>query len=277
MICKSDKRNIVAVDTVRVNGGPPEHAVDFLSVEEPLEIHVEVECGGASLSRTISVTMRTPGHDSDLALGFLFSEGIIFERNDVKGVNTKDCNFVNVVLAGGIKIDTSLVERHSFVNSSCGVCGKKSVSSIVGNRRFHLNSNAAVTRDIISGLPGALRMRQPDFETTGGIHASALFDFDGTLLALREDVGRHNALDKLIGSQFLGGKLPLSENILLLSGRASFELIQKAAGAGIPIVAAVGAPSSLAVELAGDSGMTLLGFVRETRFNIYTGAERILM
>lgn len=277
MPCKNDKRNIVSVDTLKINGGDPEHVIDFLSVEEPLEIHIEGKKNGNEFNRTIAVTMRTPGNDEELTLGFLFNEGIINGRSDIEDVASRGCNRVAAVLKNEIEIDAESIDRHSFVNSSCGVCGKKSISAVMERGRFKIESAVSINRTIISSLPDALRCQQPDFESTGGIHASALFDLEGKLIALREDVGRHNALDKLIGSQMMMDRLPLSNTILLLSGRASFELIQKAAGAGIPIVAAVGAPSSLAVDLAKDCGMTLLGFVRDNRFNLYVGEQRISM
>ncbi len=273
--CQSDKKNIVSVETLKVNGGVPERVEDFLSVEEPLEIHVDGNSDGAEFSRSVAVTMRTPGNDDELALGFLFNEGVIGSFSDVKNIQSKGCNFVGITLQDGLRVESEELDRHSFVNSSCGVCGKKSISAVMDRRKFLIESQVSVSREIISSLPAVLRKQQADFESTGGIHASALFDLAGSLLAVREDIGRHNALDKLIGAQLMLGKLPLGESILLLSGRASFELIQKASGAGIPIVAAVGAPSSLAVELAKDCGMTLLGFVRENRFNVYTGGQRI--
>lgn len=278
MVCKNDKQNIVEVQTLKVNGGKPECVADFLSVEEPLEIHIAGEFDGSEFSRSIAVTMRTPGNDEDLALGFIFNEGVISEFAEVRNVWTKGCNFVGITLETGVRVELESMEeldRHSFVNSSCGVCGKKSIAAVMQRRRSRIESEVTVSRDTISALPDALRNQQSDFARTGGIHASALFDLDGNLIALREDVGRHNALDKLIGAQMKAQKLPLNERILLLSGRASFELIQKAAGAGIPIVAAVGAPSSLAVELANDCGITLLGFVRDDRFNVYTCDQRI--
>ena len=278
MVCKNDKQNIVEVETLKVNGGNPERVTDFLSVEEPLEIHIAGEFEGIEFSRSVVVTMRTPGNDEELALGFLFNEGIISGFSDVGNVWTKGCNFVGVTLETGVRVELESMEkldRHSFVNSSCGVCGKTSIAAVMQRRKSHIDSTASVSRDIIPALPSALRNQQPDFAHTGGVHASALFDLEGNLIVVREDVGRHNALDKLIGSQLVAQKLPLHKSILLLSGRASFELIQKAAGAGIPIVAAVGAPSSLAVELANDCGITLLGFVRDDRFNVYTGDQRI--
>lgn len=278
LACKNDKQNIVEVETLKVNGGDPECVMDFLSVEEPLEIHIAGEFDETEFSHSLSVTMRTPGNDEELALGFLFSEGIINRFSDVGNVWTKGCNFIGITLQTGVRValeSLEKVERHSFVNSSCGVCGKKSIAAVMQRRKSRIESTALVNRDLISKLPGILRLQQPDFASTGGIHASAFFGLEGNLIAVREDVGRHNALDKLIGSQLKSDKLPLNDCVLLLSGRASFELIQKATGAGIPIVAAVGAPSSLAVELAKDCGMTLLGFVRDNRFNVYTGSQRI--
>lgn len=278
MVCKIDRQNIIEVETLKINGGSPERVTDFLSVEEPLEIHIEGRCDGKPFSRSVAVTMRTPGNDEELALGFLFNEGVIGEVCDVDRVWAKGCNFVGITLRAGLQVEMEeldKLERHSFVNSSCGVCGKKSIAAVMQRRKSRIESEVFVSRGTISALPGTLRHKQPDFAHTGGIHASALFDPEGNLIAVREDVGRHNALDKLIGSQLMSQKLPLNECVLLLSGRASFELIQKAAGAGIPIVAAVGAPSSLAVELANDCGITLLGFVRDNRFNVYTGGQRI--
>jgi FdhD protein len=278
MVCKNDKQNIVEVKTLKVNGGNPECVTDFLSVEEPLEIYIAGEFDGIEFSRSVAVTMRTPGNDEELALGFLFSEGIISEFADIGNVWTKGCNFIGITLETGVRVEMESMEkldRHSFVNSSCGVCGKKSIAAVMQRRESLIESEVTVSRDVISAMPNTLRHQQPDFTHTGGIHASALFDLEGNHIAVREDVGRHNALDKLIGTQLTAQKLPLNECVLLLSGRASFELIQKAAGAGIPIVAAVGAPSSLAVELANNCGITLLGFVRDNRFNIYTGDQRI--
>ena len=272
---KSKNRNLIEVETLKINGAESKKVIDFLSVEEPLEIHVAGCADGEEFSRTISVTLRTPGADEELALGFLFSEGIISGLSDVQNVWTRDCNFFCVTLADEVRLKEEAIERHSFMNSSCGVCGKKSIEAVMQRRMFHaVESSASVQAEMISTLPGKLQTRQSDFESTGGIHACALFDFDGNLIAVREDIGRHNAVDKLIGSRLMQDKLPLAECILLLSGRASFELIQKAACAGIPFVAAVGAPSSLAVELAKDCEMTLLGFVRDDRFNVYSGAHR---
>lgn len=282
-ILNSDKQNVVEVQTLKVEAGVSQHSSDILAVEEPLEIFVAGSCEGEEFNKTIAVTMRTPGNDEELALGFLFAEGVIDGFADVENVWTKDCNFVGISLRAGVPIDEQLVERHSFVNSSCGVCGKKSIESVLSRMSQAPRQNrqeseiCTVNATLISQLPQSLRKRQDAFESTGGSHASALFDLKGQLIALHEDVGRHNALDKLIGSRLKLNRLPLSNCILVLSGRASFELIQKAACAGIPIVAAVGAPSSLAVQLANDCGITLLGFVRDKRFNIYSAAHRIAL
>jgi FdhD protein len=242
---------------------------DLLAVEEPLEIQI----GG----RTVAVTMRTPGDDRELAAGFLFTEGILQSREQIAEIVEPAPNVVSIALDGGAEVDLERLERHFYVSSSCGVCGKASIQAIeqtggVAPPRRHPEVDAAVVR----GLPEALRATQPNFDRTGGLHAAGLFDAEGRKIAVREDVGRHNALDKLIGGEFLAGRTPLNTCILMLSGRVSFELVQKALMAGIPLIAAVGAPSSLAVELALHYGITLMGFVREGRFNIYGGEARIL-
>jgi FdhD protein len=250
---------------------------DVLAVEEPLEIRLGCDVGGRRVHRAVSVTMRTPGHDLELAVGFLFTEGVIVAREQVKAVRACGTgNVARVDLQPGVAVDLARLERHFYTSSSCGVCGKASLEAVRLCSRTRLpEGQPVVDAAVIHPLPEALRTAQAVFDRTGGLHAAALFDTRGNLLCLREDVGRHNALDKLIGAQFLADRTPLSESVLLVSGRASFELVQKAAVAGIPILAAVGAPSSLAVSLARDQGMTVLGFVRQGRFNIYTGAERI--
>jgi FdhD protein len=214
--------------------------------------------------------MRTPGHDRELAAGFLFTEGILKTPADVLSIDSSE-NTVELTLAEGVDPGTA---RNFYTTSSCGICGKASVDSLEAAGCSTL-SHAEVRREIIHGLPEKLRSAQSVFEHTGGLHGAALFDTSGNLECVREDVGRHNAVDKLIGAAFLNGRLPLENRILMLSGRASFELIQKAVMAGIPIVAAVGAPSSLAVQTALRFGMTLAGFVRDNRFNIYSGLNRI--
>jgi len=257
---------------------------DALAVEEPLEIRLGFVANGKATHKSISITMRTPGDDFELAAGFLFTEGIIksaAQINQIKhcGVPGKDSNLRNtarVDLRSDVIIDFKRLERHFYTSSSCGVCGKTSIEALqTGVCQLKESAKPVFTADTINRLPETLRTAQNVFDRTGGLHAAALFDSAGKMESLREDVGRHNAVDKLVGTQFLAGKTPISDKLLMVSGRASFELVQKALMAGIPILAAVGAPSSLAVELAREYGMTLLGFVRDNRFNIYTGAARI--
>lgn len=268
---------------------------DYLAVEEPLEIRLGFRTPSATNNKSknsealtyksISITMRTPGDDFELAAGFLFTEGIIKEARQIAGI--KHCgglvgkslirNVVRVDLTADTEVDLKRLERHFYTTSSCGVCGKTSIEALqTGACAISAKDDFKVAADTIHRLPAVQRAAQNVFERTGGLHAAALFDCKGTLLNVREDVGRHNAVDKLIGAEMLAGRVPLKEHILLVSGRASFELIQKALMAGVPVMAAVGAPSSLAVDLAREFRMTLLGFVRDNRFNIYTGAERII-
>ncbi|NKQ58918.1 formate dehydrogenase accessory sulfurtransferase FdhD [Amycolatopsis sp. K13G38] len=251
---------------------------DSLAAEEPLEIRV----GGKSLA----VTMRTPGHDVELAHGFLLSEGVIGSMEDVatarycdsvddSGRNTY--NVLDVALADGVPPPDTGVERNFYTTSSCGVCGKAALDAVKLKTRFSPGGSAlAVSAEVLAGLPDELRERQKVFASTGGLHAAGLFRTDGSLLAVREDVGRHNAVDKVLGWALLEQRVPLSDIGLLVSGRASFELVQKAAMAGIPFLAAVSAPSSLAVELAEENGMTLVGFLRGSSMNLYTGEQRVL-
>jgi len=269
-------RTILTVPVQKVDGGSSAPLQDLLAVEEPLEIRVA--------DRTVAITMRTPGHDFELAAGFLFTEGIIQSRDQIRDVrwfqtggNPRQAgNSVSVDLNPGVEVDLERLERHFYTSSSCGVCGKASIEALQMQGCPVLPKNTPVVKAAtVHGLPKALRDEQAVFERTGGLHAAALFDPDGKLLLVREDVGRHNALDKLIGGEMLAGRTPLDDKLLLVSGRASFELVQKALMAGIPILAAVGAPSSLAVETAQRFNMTLAGFVRDGRFNIYSGASRI--
>lgn len=268
---------LTPVRLCRVDGADLAVQPDMLAVEEPLEIRLGCDIDGQRQHRGVSVTMRTPGHDRELAAGFLFTEGIVTSREQVNFLRVcKSGNAVRVDLQAGVAVDLERLERHFFTTSSCGVCGKASLAAVrVCSRTRPPQGQPVVEAAVIHRLPETLRAAQAVFDRTGGLHAAALFDVSGTLQCLREDVGRHNALDKLIGHQFLAGRTPLSESVLLLSGRVSFELVQKAAVAGIPLVAAVGAPSSLAVELARDCGLTVIGFIRQNCFNIYTGAERI--
>jgi FdhD protein len=237
--------------------------------------------------------MRTPGDDGELAAGFLFTEGILRSADQIKQIrhcglkigmgagaldraSALNSNTIRVDLEDGIEIDFKRLERNFYTTSSCGVCGKSSIEALRTDvKRLADLETPKIDIELIHALPEKLRASQDVFDQTGGLHASALFSRDGELEIVREDVGRHNALDKVIGAKFLTGELPLSENILLVSGRASFELVQKALMAGIPILVAVGAPSSLAVELAAEFGMTLAGFVRDESFNVYTGTSRI--
>ena len=253
------------------------HAEDLLAVEQPLEIKIVYGPENDRQQKNISVTMCTPGHDEELAIGFLFTEGIITGKEDIMNCGTVGNNIVIATLRPGISFDPKKIERHFYTSSSCGVCGKSSIDAV--KNIFTSNGakdNICISASVLTKLPDSLRKQQEVFEHTGGLHASALFDLNGNLLMTREDVGRHNALDKLIGASLMTGNMPLDKHILLLSGRASFELIQKAAMAGIKIVCAVGAPSSLAVELAKDCNITLIGFLRDGRFNIYCGEQRIV-
>ncbi|MEU5690435.1 formate dehydrogenase accessory sulfurtransferase FdhD [Actinosynnema sp. NPDC020468] len=252
--------------------------VDSLAAEEPLELRV----GG----RALTVTMRTPGHDVELAHGFLLGEGVIGALADVSvarfcegtgpdGLNTY--NVLDVALADGVAPPEVGVERNFYTTSSCGVCGKASLDAVKLKTRFSPAADPVrVSVDVLAGLPDALRARQKVFASTGGLHAAALFTPSGELLVAREDVGRHNAVDKVLGWALMAGRVPLVGAVLMVSGRASFELVQKAAMAGVPVLAAVSAPSSLAADLADEQGLTLVGFLRGDSFNVYTGATRIV-
>ena len=244
---------------------------DPVAIEEPLEIQIGFT-GETRLTRTVAVTMRTPGQDRELAAGYLYSERILTEPEDVAAIWAHG-NVVRIEIARRGNIDLERLERYGYISSSCGICGKTSLGDLLDLPR--VERGESVRADLIGALPDRLRREQAVFNRTGGLHASALFDLDGTLLRVTEDVGRHNALDKLIGTAFLERTLPLSNRVLLLSGRASYELIHKAAAAGIPVVASVGAPSSLAVRAAEVAEITLIGFVRGSGFNIYCGRDRI--
>lgn len=251
---------------------------DLLAIEEPLGISLLYYKGESQQQKNISVTMCTPGNDIELATGFLFTEGIICKKEDVISCIERSAGerSVLVELRKGMMFDPQKIERHFYTSSSCGVCGKSSVDAVkLVINKSNSKEEIRVHPSVINQLPALLRKEQEMFEHTGGLHASALFGTEGKLLLVREDVGRHNALDKLIGSFFLKDELPLGHHILLLSGRASFELLQKAAMAGIRFVCAVGAPSSLAVEIAKELDITLIGFLRDGRFNIYAGEKRV--
>ncbi|HVW97610.1 MAG TPA: formate dehydrogenase accessory sulfurtransferase FdhD [Mucilaginibacter sp.] len=278
--------SIKKISVTRVSDTGSDEANDALAVEEPLEIRLGYIENGEKRSRNISVTMRTPGNDLELATGFLFTEGIIKRPSDITdaGHISIACienrgNIIEVQLNAGVTPILGNLERNFYTTSSCGVCGKGSINAIrtVGTFAKPAGEELLIQSAMLYRLPNLLRQEQHVFETTGGLHASALFDHNGKLLAMREDVGRHNALDKLIGASLREDMLSLDKRILLLSGRASFELIQKAVMAGIRVVASVGAPSSLAVELAEEFDVTLIGFLRDRRFNIYTAARRVLL
>jgi FdhD protein len=257
---------------------------DEIVTEEPLEIRVYlVGPDGKERYDSISVTMRTPGNDFELAAGFLYSEGVISSRDDVERISycvnvseEQQYNIVNVYLGESAKFDPDSLLRHFYATSSCGVCGKASLEAIRTKGFTPIADDAtSVSPETVVRLPDELRKAQLVFDKTGGLHASGLFDVEGRLELLREDVGRHNALDKLIGSQLLAGKVPIRRRICVVSGRIGFELVQKSLAAGIPLIAGVGAPSSLAVDLAREFNMTLIGFIRQGGFNIYSGGERV--
>jgi len=278
--------SVITLPITKINAAEISAASDTLAIEEPLEIRLKYGPKDQRKTQNISVTMRTPGHDAELASGFLFTEGIIKKTEDIAAVD--HCfiacaenreNVIQVTLNEHIIPNLQNTERNFYTTSSCGVCGKGSIDAIYTVSSFSAQpkDQNIIHSDLLYQLPAILRRHQKIFEDTGGLHASALFTTSGELLLLREDVGRHNALDKLIGAAIANSWLPLSRHILLLSGRASFELVQKAAMAGINIIAAVGAPSSLAVQLAEEFNITLIGFLRDQRFNIYTAAHRILV
>jgi FdhD protein len=258
---------------------------DALATEEPLEIQLSYERrGGTRVNRSVSVTMRTPGNDAELAAGFLFGEGLICDRTQIAEIvpvtredgGPLNANTIRVCLSTGVEVDLRALERHFYTTSSCGVCGKTSIEALSAAREIRLPpGEPRVPLSTLVGLPDLLRRTQSVFERTGGLHGAGLFGAAGELVLAREDVGRHNAVDKVIGAQLLAGATPLGNAVLVVSGRASFELIQKALMAGIPIFVAVGAPSSLAVDLARQFGATLLGFARGGRVNVYSGAQRL--
>lgn len=251
---------------------------DQIAIEEPLEIRL------VSPQQTVAVTMRTPGADFELTAGFLYSEGVVNHRQDIWRMSycvAKDVdgeqryNIINVALKEGLLPDLQPLERHFFTTSACGVCGKASIEALQLRGCPVIPTGMEVPAEVIYSLPDKLRSAQGIFTATGGLHAAGLFDAQGQLLRLREDVGRHNALDKLVGSALLALELPLNNHIVMVSGRSSFEILQKCLTAGVPIVCAVSAPSSLAVTLAREFGITLVGFLRGQRFNVYSGFERI--
>ena len=261
-----------------VENGKVRSRSDQLATEEPLEIRL------VSPQKTVAVTMRTPGADFELTAGFLYSEGVVSRREDIDRISycvdpdvdgEQRYNIVNVKLNEGLSPDLQPLERHFFTTSACGVCGKASLEALRLRGCPVILEGPQVPAEVIYSLPEQLRAAQRVFSTTGGLHAAALFDTQGQLLSVREDVGRHNALDKLVGSAVLSDQLPLNNHIVMVSGRSSFEILQKCLTAGVPIVCAVSAPSSLAVALAREFGITLVGFLRGERFNVYAGRERL--
>jgi FdhD protein len=253
---------------------------DVLATEEPMELRLI--SGGAR--QTVAVTMRTPGADFELAAGFLYGEGIVSSPEDIEKISycvdadvdaEQRYNIVNVELRGGRGYDLRPLERHFYTTSACGVCGKASLEQLELRGCPVIPPGPEIAPETIYSLPEKLRGAQGLFEATGGLHAAALFDAEGNLVALKEDVGRHNATDKLLGWALLEGRLPLSDHIVMVSGRSSFEIMQKCLTAGVPIVCAISAPSSLAVDVAREFGMTLVGFLRGSKFNVYAGSERI--
>lgn len=273
-----ENKSVRKIEIVKMKGLSSFSYLDDIAIEEPLEIRLLYDLGGEKVLKNVSVTMRTPGNDSELAAGFLFTEGIISSNHQIKAIGHSEVlcsknseNIVTVELIENFIPQLMKADRNFYTTSSCGVCGKGSIESIrtVSIFDLQMREERGISVHVLYQLSEKLQTFQNNFSATGGIHASGIFDLDGNLLALREDVGRHNALDKLIGHALLTNKLPLENSILLLSGRASFELIQKAAMAGISIVVAIGAPSSLAIDLAKEFDITLLGFLRDHRFNIY--------
>ncbi len=280
-----DPAPVTALRLLKVTQGGVAHLEDLVATEEPLALRLGYSTPLGREQRELAVTMRTPGNDFELALGFLFTEGIITSAADVLSI--RHCsdretqgqagNVLKIELSDSLSLPRHIFQRQSFISSSCGVCGKASIEAV----RVHVPAPAGADTvrfhaGLLNAFPGTVSAQQRVFGVTGGLHAAALFDDAGSLLALREDVGRHNAVDKLIGHALSQGLLPLRAQILFLSGRASFELVQKAALAGLPVVCSVGAPSSLAVQCALEFGITLAGFLRENRFNLYSGQHRLL-
>ena len=267
----------------KVQRGRGADETDVLAAEEPMEIRVESGAKRHRETTSLSVTMRTPGNDFELAAGFLFTEGIVARKRDLLRIEyctepgvAQEYNIVNAILGPDVSFNADRLSRHFYMTSSCGVCGKTSLEAVrVAVRRPIPKDRPMADPKTVAAIPDRLRLGQALFSETGGLHAAALFDEDGELKSLREDIGRHNAVDKVIGEAFLADRVPLSNRVLTVSGRASFEIMQKAAVAGLPFVVAVGAPSNLAVAIAEEFGMTLVGFARGDRFNVYAGRGRI--
>ncbi len=268
----------------KIDGNSAKSVADQVAVEEPLEIRVGYKTPEGRTTSSVSITMRTPGFDAELAVGFLYSESIVRNANDIMKVehsgpvapDTGNHNIVRVDLASNVEVDLGRLQRHFYTTSSCGVCGKSSLDAlrVTGAQQLD-SSHGSFSKATLIAMPDALRARQQTFDQTGGLHAAAAFDSQGEILVVHEDVGRHNAVDKVVGTLLARDLLPASELGLMVSGRASFELMQKTLIAGIPLLAAVSAPSSLAVQLANEFNVSLVGFLRGDTFNIYSGGERI--
>ncbi|MFY9937978.1 MAG: formate dehydrogenase accessory sulfurtransferase FdhD [Silvibacterium sp.] len=297
LLRSENARALLSVMAERVTGFTSQSAEETLAVEEPLEIQLGYDTAEGRAVKSISVTMRTPGYDFELAAGFLMTEGVVRDVNDVghityAGVRNIDefpewstdrgvlpyqpwRNIVRVELATGVTVSLANLQRNFYTTSSCGICGKASLLALQSVCPPRRNNGFSIDAETLYALPARLRAAQNVFNRTGGLHGAGLFNADGELLALREDVGRHNAVDKLLGAEFLADRTPLHDSLLLLSGRASFELLQKALMGGVAMVASVGAPSSLAVRVAKDFDITLVGFLRDHHFNVYHGAEHV--
>ena len=274
----------LAIQVDKISGDSAKSQADHVAVEEPLEIRLGYATPEGRTAQSVSITMRTPGDDAELACGFLYSESIIHSANDIAEV--KHCgpaapdsgnhNIIRVDLASHVTVDLGRLQRHFYTTSSCGVCGKSSLDALrVTGAEPLYDNRTQFSREVLTKMPVALREHQQTFDQTGGLHAAAAFDSRGEILVVREDVGRHNAVDKVVGTLLADDKLPASDLGLMVSGRASFELMQKALMAGMPLLAAVGAPSSLAVALAQEFNVSLVGFLRGDTFNIYSAGERI--
>ena len=274
----------LAIEVSKVGGGSQRSATDHVAIEEPLEIRLGYSTPDGRARRSISITMRTPGDDAELAAGFLFSESIIRRAEDITSMDpcgppapdSGNHNVIGVELGADVKVDLARLQRHFYTTSSCGVCGKTSLDALrITGFEPMPTTGTKFTRDMLTALPDKLRASQHTFDETGGLHAAAAFSSEGVVQSLMEDVGRHNAVDKVVGSLLLQNRLPAHDMGILVSGRASFELMQKTLVAGMPLLAAISAPSSLAVQLAREFNMTLIGFLRGNTFNIYCGESRL--
>jgi FdhD protein len=295
-VLRAIRQSVIETSVDKISGQTSEHLRDNLAIEEPLEIQLGYGPIDSRKTKSISVTMRTPGDDIELAAGFLMTEGIVHDANDIEHIGHIFADFselgeklqidaaamagskrntVRVELAADVPVSVANLERNFYTTSSCGICGKASLLALRTVCPPRVKNIFSIDAQLLYTLPGRLRETQGVFDRTGGLHAAGLFDSAGHLLAVREDIGRHNAVDKLIGSEFLADRTPLRNSLLLLSGRASFELLQKALMGGISMVASIGAPSSLAVQVAKEFDIVLIGFLRQQQFNIYHGAEHI--